>query len=45
MAIFIDYSEEEIKIFGKARKYFETLPPIDTDYYKNSFYDLYDTLV
>jgi hypothetical protein len=37
---FIHYSDLELKIFERAKSYFEKLPPTASDDYKNGFYDL-----
>ena len=34
------FSKEELMIFEYVKKYFEKFPPIGSDAYKNSFYDL-----
>ncbi|MBL0200338.1 MAG: hypothetical protein IPP81_09210 [Chitinophagaceae bacterium] len=38
--MFTDYIEIEVSIFNGVRKYFEKLPPLDSDDYKNAFYDI-----
>ena len=40
MIMLKSYSDEEVKIFESVKQYFETLPPIANDSYKNAFYDL-----
>ena len=40
MVYFKPYSEEEIIIFKTVKQFFETLPPIANDEYKNTFHDL-----
>lgn len=40
MVYFKPYSEEEITIFKTVKQFFETLPPIANDEFKNAFHDL-----
>ena len=37
---FIDYSVEEVIIFKRVKKFFEKLPPLESDDYKNGFFDI-----